>query len=291
MRLARYEDSVRTSFGIVTEEGIIDLADRLGVPDLDTLLSERLLDRAREHADDAPDVHAYRLLKPLVRPSKCFCVSYNYPGYGAPSAPAPSATRSEPAGLFPTGLFQRTPDSFVGTDEAILRPPESAEFDYEGELVLVIGRPGRRIPRALAMDYVAGYMLANDGSVRDWTRHGGLNVIQGKNFWRSGSLGPWLTTRAAVGDGPFQLTTRVNGELRQQASTAEMLVPFDELIAQVSTFTPLEAGDIILTGTSPGTGQSFDPPRWLGPGDIVEVEGSDLGVLRNTVADEGTPRG
>ncbi len=284
MRLARYEDGVRKSFGIVTEDGIIDLADRLGVPDLDTLIAERQLDRAREHAGDSPDVHAYRLLKPLVRPSKCFCVSYNYLGYGP--APAAPSIRREPA-----GLFQRTPDSFVGTDEAILRPPESAEFDYEGELVLVIGRPGRRIPRALAMDYVAGYMLANDGSVRDWTRHGGLNVIQGKNFWRSGSLGPWLTTRAAVGDGPFQLTTRVNGELRQQISTAEMLVPFDELIAQVSTFTPLEAGDIILTGTPPGTGQSFDPPRWLGPGDIVEVEGSDLGVLRNTVADEGTPRG
>lgn len=284
MRLASYEDGTRRSFGIVTEGGIIDLAERLGVPDIETLLAERLLDKAHDFAGTEPDVRAWRLLKPISHPGKCFCVSVNYPNRAAELPPDPSQTT-------PASLFQRTSDSFVGSDEAILRPPESREFDYEGELVLVIGRAGRRIPRALAMDYVAGYMLANDGSVRDWTRHGGLNVIQGKNFWHSGALGPWLTTRAGVGDGPFQLTTRVNGEVRQDESTAHMLVPTDELIAMVSTFTPLEPGDMILTGTPAGTGQAFDPPRWLMPGDIIEVEGSELGVLRNTVADEAEPRG
>lgn len=284
MRLARYEDGVRRSFGIITEGGIIDLADRLGVPDIDTMLAERLLDSAHEFADATPDVRVWRLLKPLIRPGKCFCASVNYPGRDQELA---EEVRQDGR----ASLFQRTPDSFVGSDEAILRPPESTQFDYEGEIVLVIGRSGRRIPPALAMDYVAGYMIANDGSVRDWTRHGGLNAVQGKNFWRSGSLGPWLTTRASAGDGPFHITTRVNGEVRQDGSTENMLVPMDELIAMVSTFTPLEAGDIILTGTPAGTGQASNPPRWLEPGDIVEVEASGLGVLRNTVADETEPRG
>jgi 2-keto-4-pentenoate hydratase/2-oxohepta-3-ene-1,7-dioic acid hydratase in catechol pathway len=276
MRLASYEDATGRSFGIVTEGGIFELASRLGVRDLDAVLSEGLLDRAREFAGEAPDVHTYRLLKPLVRPAKCFCLGMNYPDRDGNAVIEPGRP----------SLFLRVADSFVGPQEAILRPPESTEFDYQGEVALVIGRAGRRIPRAVAMDHVAGYMLANDGSMRDWMYQGRFNVTQAKNFWRSGSLGPWITTRAAVGDGPFRVLVRVNGELRQDDNTARMVLPMEEIIAYISTFTPLAPGDVILTGTPTGTGASFDPPRWLEPNDIVEVEVSELGMLRNTMADE-----
>jgi len=184
----------------------------------------------------------------------------------------------------------RTPGSLVGHGQPLIRPKVSDQFDYEGEIVLVIGREGRHIAPEAALGHVAGLTLCNEGSVRDWMRHGTYNVTQGKNFDASGSLGPFMLTANALDwRVPLRLTTRVNGEVRQHDSTERMIFPFDYLIAYLSTFATLQPGDIIATGTPTGAGARFDPPRWLSPDDVVEVEVPGIGTLRNTVVDEAGP--
>lgn len=279
MRLVSFTLDGRSGFGILKDSGIVDLAPRLGLTGLDAALRAGGLEWIARYRDDAPDVFGATLTKPLAAPGKCFCVGVNYPDRNAEYNDGTAA----PAYM---SLFQRVAESLVGPDEPILRPAESPQLDYEGEIALVIDTAGRRIPPAAAMAHVAGYTLANEGSVRDWMRHGKFNVTQGKNFWRSGSLGPWITTRDEAGDGPFELVTTVNGAQRQRDSTARMLFGMAEIIAYVSTFTPLAPGDLILTGTPTGAGARFDPPRWLVPGDVVEVSATGLGTLCNVVADE-----
>jgi 2-keto-4-pentenoate hydratase/2-oxohepta-3-ene-1,7-dioic acid hydratase in catechol pathway len=181
----------------------------------------------------------------------------------------------------------RAPGSLTGHGQPIVCPKISVQFDYEGEIALVIGREGRHIPREQALQHVAGLTLCNEGSVRDWLRHGKFNVTQGKNFDASGSIGPWMVTADSLDlSAPFHLMTRVNGETRQDDTTANMIFSFTDLIAYISTFTTLKPGDIIVTGTPTGAGARFDPPRWLVPGDVVEIEVPEIGVLRNTVVAE-----
>jgi 2-keto-4-pentenoate hydratase/2-oxohepta-3-ene-1,7-dioic acid hydratase in catechol pathway len=184
-------------------------------------------------------------------------------------------------------LFVRFARSFTGHGAPLIRPPESAQLDYEGEVAVVIGRGGRRIPEAEALHHIAALTLCNEGTIRDWVRHAKFNVTQGKNWDRSGAMGPWLVPfadPAQIVD--IALETRVNGELRQQDRTGRMLFPVARQIAYISTFTTLVPGDIIVTGTPTGAGARFDPPRWLCPGDVVEVTAEGIGTLRNTVADE-----
>lgn len=217
---------------------------------------------------------------PIPAPEKIICVGVNFPdrneeykdGQVAPSNPS---------------LFIRFPRSFTGHGQPLIRPPESAQLDYEGEIVIVIGKGGRRIPEATALDHVASLSLSNEGTIRDWVRHAKFNVTQGKNFDRTGSIGPWLvpfTDEAQLAD--IKLETRVNGEVRQQDRTSRMIFSFRKIINYVSTFTTLVPGDVIVTGTPTGAGARFDPPIWLKPGDIVEVEAQGIGTLINPVADE-----
>jgi 5-carboxymethyl-2-hydroxymuconate isomerase len=217
---------------------------------------------------------------PIPDPGKILCVGVNYMDRNAEYKDGSEAPK------YPS-LFVRFPGSFVGHGAPILRPPESAQFDYEGEIVIVVGKPGRRIPEAQAHDHIFGLTLMNEGSVRDWLRHGKFNVTQGKNFDRSGAIGPWIVTRDAAGDlATLDLVTTVNGEERQRGNTGTLMFPFARILNYVSTFTTLEPGDLIATGTPPGAGARFDPPRWLVPGDVVEVTCPSIGSLRNTVADE-----
>ena len=163
----------------------------------------------------------------------------------------------------------------------------SDKFDYEGEIVLVIGKEGRHVPRENALATIGGFTLGNEGSVRDWLRHGTLNVTQGKNFDKSGSLGPWIVTTDELDPAkPLHLTTRVNGELRQDDSTDRLTWGFAWLINYISTFATLKPGDLIWTGTPTGAGVHRNPSVWLKPGDVVEVAAPQIGVLRNTVVDE-----
>ena len=226
------------------------------------------------------DIH---YLPPVPNPEKIFCVGVNYANRNDEYRDQSSAPK------YPS-IFMRGPQSLAGHGEAILRPPESDQLDYEGEIALIIGKSGRRIAEADALDHVAGLTLCNEGTLRDWVRHGKFNVTPGKNFDASGSIGPWLVTpdEFANLDG-LRLQTRVNGELRQDDTTLNMMFPFRTLIHYISTFAELVPGDIIVTGTPVGAGARFDPPRYLKPGDVIEVEVGGIGILHNRVADEKLP--
>jgi 2-keto-4-pentenoate hydratase/2-oxohepta-3-ene-1,7-dioic acid hydratase in catechol pathway len=274
----------RRSFGAVVDGGVIDLAPRLvGVADLQALIARDGLDAARAAARSAPA--DYRLdeiafLPPILAPEKILCIGVNYVNRNEEYRDA-----SEPP-KYPS-IFLRTPGSLTGHLQPILRPPESPQLDYEGEIVLVIGKGGRRIPRDRAREHVFGLTAMNEGTIRDWVRHGKFNVTQGKNFAGSGAVGPWIVPAAEIGDfGDLRVTTRVNGEQRQHDTTANLAFPFDYLIEYVSTFAELRPGDVIATGTPAGAGARFTPPRYLVPGDVVEVEVEGVGTLANTVRDE-----
>jgi 5-carboxymethyl-2-hydroxymuconate isomerase len=184
-------------------------------------------------------------------------------------------------------LFPRFPGSLAGHREPLLRPPESPQLDYEGEIAIIIGKGGRRIPEATAESHIAGLTIVNEGTIRDWTRHGKFNVTQGKNWDSSGAIGPWIVTADEFAHyDNLRVTTRVNGEVRQDDTTANLLFPFRYLLRYISTWTTLKPGDVISTGTPVGSGARFDPPRYLKPGDTVEVEVSGVGTLQNPVADE-----
>lgn len=275
----------RIGYGLLREDGVADLSRRLA----DSFLTLQALVAAdawaaaydegmKGAADLAPG--DYVLAPPLPDRGRIICVGVNYPDRSAEYADA------APPPAHPS-LFPRFASSFVGHDAPLVRPRVSEQLDYEGEVVLVIGRGGRHIAAGDALDHIAAVTLCNEGSVRDWMRHGKFNVTQGKNFDRSGAIGPWLvpyTEEAQIAD--IRVTTRVNGELRQDDRTSRMLFGFRELIPYISTFTTLEPGDVIVTGTPTGAGARRDPPLWLRPGDVVEVEAEGIGLLRNGVEDE-----
>ena len=279
MRLVSFTAGGAASFGIWTEAGIIDLQRRTPFAALHEMIAAG---GDASGAAGAPVDHAHAdivLDKPLRSWGKCFCVGVNYPERNEEYKDGSAAPR------YPS-LFIRFPESMVGPDAALVRPPESPQLDYEGEVALVIGRAGRRIPEARWAEHVFGYTIANEGTIRDWVRHGKFNVTPGKNWAQSGAIGPWITTRDAVPPGPLRVTTRVNQEVRQDDTTDRMMFPFGRILSYISTFCTLEPGDVILTGTPSGAGARLDPPRYLAPGDTVEIEVTGLGTLRNTVRDE-----
>jgi len=183
-------------------------------------------------------------------------------------------------------MFFRTPGSLVAHGQPIVRPRESEQLDYEGEIALVIGRGGRRIAQGEALEHVAGVTLCNDGTIRDWLRHGKFNVTQGKNWDSTGSIGPWITTADEVDlSKPLHITVKVNGDVTQDDTTASMIKSFAELIAYASTFMTLKPGDVLVTGT-PIKLKRNEAPVWLKSGDVVEIAVPQIGVLRNMVKDE-----
>jgi 2-keto-4-pentenoate hydratase/2-oxohepta-3-ene-1,7-dioic acid hydratase in catechol pathway len=264
---------------------VVDLSDRLGpgIASLDQLLAEDGLARAEEfRANRSVDFEFAEIgfLPPIARPGKIICIGVNYGNRNAEYRDDSDAPK------YPS-VFMRTAESLVGHQQPILRPPESEQLDYEGEIVLVIGKSGRRISREAAWQHVAGLSLMNEGSVRDWLRHAKFNVTQGKNFERSGAWGPWIQTPEDIGrTRALHLTTRVNGELRQDDATDNLIFPFDYLISYLSSFMPLKPGDIIATGTPTGAGARFDPPKYLQAGDVVTIQVPELGTLENRVEDE-----
>ena len=220
------------------------------------------------------------LTAPLPSPGKIICVGVNFPDRNAEYKDGQSAPANP-------SLFIRFPGSFVGHGDDLRRPPESEQLDYEGEIAIVIGTGGRRIEAANAWGHIAAVTLCNEGTIRDWVRHAKFNVTQGKNFEKSAAMGPGLlafTGPDMLAD--IELTTRVNGEIRQQDRTSRMIFSFTDIIAYVSTFTPLKPGDVLVCGTPTGAGARFDPPKWLKPGDIVEISVDGLGTLSNGVRDE-----
>ncbi|WP_394935492.1 fumarylacetoacetate hydrolase family protein [uncultured Ilumatobacter sp.] len=282
-----------TSFGAVNDTAsptasIVDLSTRMpGVRNLSDLIAQQRVDEARsivETASPNPTVDvalsAVTYERTLPAPGKIFCIGVNYGGRNAEYKDGQDVP-TKPS------VFVRFPSSFTGHDQSLIRPPESPQLDYEGEIVAVIGTGGRRITRADARHHIAGLTLGNEGTIRDWVRHAKFNVTQGKNWDSSGSIGPWMTTLDEIGEFEnLHLTTHVNGELRQDDTPTTMAYPIEFQIEYLSTFCTLEPGDIIFTGTPTGAGARFDPPRFLEPGDVVEVSVPELGTLRNGIADE-----
>jgi 2-keto-4-pentenoate hydratase/2-oxohepta-3-ene-1,7-dioic acid hydratase in catechol pathway len=284
-RFATFQAEGTTHYGLIDGERVVDLSalHSRRWPTLREIVADGALAALAEEAAGRPadyTVSDIRYGIPIPSPEKIICVGVNYPDRNA------EYKDGQEAPLNPS-LFVRFARSFVGHEEPIMRPPESPQLDYEGEIAIVIGKGGRRIREADALGHVAALTLANEGTIRDWVRHAKFNVTQGKNFDRSGSMGPWLipfTDEAQLAD--IRLETRVNGERRQSDRTGRMIFSFRRIVAYVSTFTTLVAGDIILTGTPTGAGARLDPPVWLKSGDVVEVEAEGIGILRNRVEDE-----
>lgn len=277
MKIASFRRDGREGFGLVSGDRIADCSGERG--SLLDVLRAGELDKLRPTGTEH-HIGDVTFLPPVTAPEKIICVGVNYANRNEEYKDGSDRPK------YPS-LFMRTPGSFVGHGAPLIKPYESDQFDYEGEIVLVIGRSGRRIAAEAALDHVAGMTLCNEGSVRDWLRHGKFNVTQGKNFDATGSIGPWLVTKDETSPAdPLSLTTRVNGEVRQQDTTENLIFPFAELIAYISTFTTLKPGDLIVTGTPTGAGARFDPPKWLKAGDIVEVEVPGLGILSNQVVAE-----
>jgi 2-keto-4-pentenoate hydratase/2-oxohepta-3-ene-1,7-dioic acid hydratase in catechol pathway len=284
LKLLNFRVEGRDTVGALGTRGIVDLGARLGheVTDALTFIRSGLMGPARSVAAlDQSDytLDEVRILKPVGRDTRYFCIGVNYPDRNEEYKDGSERPK------YPS-LFMRSHTSLVAHGEPLLRPRESEQLDYEGEIAVVIGTGGRRIKAEQALEHVFGYTCANEGSVRDWLRHSKFNVTQGKNFDRSGAIGPCIVTLDEVGTAPLRVTTHVNGEERQNDTSDRMLFSIPYLISYLSTFCTLEPGDVILSGTPSGAGARFDPPRYLVPGDVVQVEVSRVGVLSNTVVDD-----
>jgi 2-keto-4-pentenoate hydratase/2-oxohepta-3-ene-1,7-dioic acid hydratase in catechol pathway len=282
MKLVSFERAGQAGFGAVAGDGIVDLGRALDgrFADLKSVLAGDGLAQARTAlAGRTPDfaLADVTLLPVIPNPGKIWCCGLNY---GEHVRETNREVTEKPT------FFLRVADSQVGHGQAIVRPAESTQLDYEAEIAVVIGRPGRRIAEADAWAHIAGYACYNDGSVRDWQKHTS-QWVPGKNFWRTGGFGPWLVTVDEIEAGAVMtLVTRLNGQEMQRASTDMMIHGIARQIAYTSTIAPLQAGDVIVTGTPGGVGARRSPPVWMKAGDVVEIEVDRIGVLRNPVVDE-----
>ena len=284
MKFISFTYENKNSFGIVKEDTVIDLTQYIdGVTDLREAIRKDKLNELSEMVsltETGISLKEVRYLPTITNPEKIICIGVNYLDRNAEYKDDSELPK------YPS-VFMRTRESLVGHKEDILDPPESSQLDYEGEIVLIVGKDGRRIPMEQAKKHIAGMTIMNEGSIRDYLRHAKFNVTQGKNFAKSGSIGPWMVTADELD--PFsslEIKTKVNGELRQNDNTDNLMFSFEYLVSYLSTFYQLKAGDIIATGTPNGAGARFDPPKYLTAGDIVEVEVSGIGSLKNCVITE-----
>jgi 2-keto-4-pentenoate hydratase/2-oxohepta-3-ene-1,7-dioic acid hydratase in catechol pathway len=280
MKIASFLVDGRQTYGVVSTDGVHPVSPEFAARFADlraVLTADALPDLADACATPALDPAAVQFLPPIPAPSKILCIGLNY---RKPYPVAGAVVQSDDI-----VIFGRHDDTLVGHGMPLETPVGDAaeSFDFEGEIVAVIGRPCRYVTEADALNHVAGYACMNEGSVRGWQKH---SVHAGKNFHASGAWGPWLTT--ADESGPVEqmtLTTRVNGEVMQSATGADMIHPLPKLIAYLSHITRLNPGDVIATGSPDGTGGSRTPPAFLKPGDVVEIDIPSVGTLQNHVAE------
>ncbi len=280
MRLSTVKIAGRATWGVIEGETFRDAGSALAsrYPDLKAAILAEFAG-VSEAAASAPATALSEVewLPVVPNPDKIICVGLNYEMHRQETG------RTEVEN--PT-IFARYANSQTGHLAPIIRPKVSTDLDYEGELAVIIGKPGRYITRAEAMSHVAGYACYNDGSVRDFQRHT-HQFTPGKNFPDTGAFGPWLMTPDELGPlDDLRLQTRLNGQVVQEATIAQMIFDIARQIEYCSTFTMLEAGDVIVSGTPGGVGAKRTPPLWMKPGDIVEVEIDRLGILKNTIVDE-----
>jgi 2-keto-4-pentenoate hydratase/2-oxohepta-3-ene-1,7-dioic acid hydratase in catechol pathway len=281
MKLASFATDGRCSFGIVEGDSIRDIGRLVSTGNVCVrdALASGTLESLSKRTDEAPSVMAAQIkwLPVIPNPEKILCIGLNYDSHRKETG------RAEVQ--YPT-VFLRLANSQVGHGGKLWRPKISDQLDFEGELAVVISRRGRHIPENEAYAFVAGYACYNDATVRDWQRHT-HQFTPGKNFPRTGAFGPYLVTTDEIPDvTTLDLTTRLNGRPVQQASLKELIFPIPQLISYCSTFTCLEPGDVICTGTPGGVGFKRTPPLFMKPGDTLEVEITNLGTLCNGVEDE-----
>jgi 2-keto-4-pentenoate hydratase/2-oxohepta-3-ene-1,7-dioic acid hydratase in catechol pathway len=281
MKFLSFEINGKESYGLLRAEGVVDLRQRL--PEyacLKALIAAGVMDTVSSRFCDAEvdyPLADVSLLPVIQTPGLIACIGHNYEEHRIETQRDPTEHPS---------IFFRYPESLRGSGQSLIRPIESTQLDYEGELAVVIGKAGRRISEADAWSHVAGVSCFNDGSVRDWQHHS-RQFGPGKNFAGTAGFGPCLVTVDELpADRIVELTTRVNGAVVQHASTAQMIFPIPTLIAYLSTFMTLHPGDVIVSGTPGGVGVKRKPPLWLKPGDEVEVEISSVGLLKNLVVQE-----
>jgi 5-carboxymethyl-2-hydroxymuconate isomerase len=285
MHLATYNIRGRSSFGVAVGDGIVDLRPRLAprlTSVLDVLRAGALDEVRAVVAGVRPDfpLTEVEMLPPIPGAEKILCIGVNY----AKRDTELEASGGNTEAKYPS-MFFKPPNSFVAHNAPILRPPESEQLEYEGEIALVIGKTGRRIPKDRALDWVAGITLANEGTIRDWIRHGRFNVTQGKAWDSTGSMGPWVATGVDLSK-PLHITCKINGEVTQDDTTESMIFKFPEILSYVSTFMTLKPGDIICTGTPIKLNQTDGERKWLKAGDVFEMTVPEVGTLKNVVKDE-----
>ena len=284
MKFSSFRVGGRESFGLVVAGGLVDLPPRLGIPTLKGLIVADRLSEASRYATEPADyaLSDVEFLPVIPDPAHIWCLAINYQDH-INEIQAIGIQRDVPKR---PAVFMRYPDTLVGHNQPLVKPSASDDFDYEGELAVVIGKGGRHITEAAAMDHVAGYSVFNDGSVRDWQFHT-RQIAPGKNFRASASFGPWLVTRDEVPNpDKLKLSTRLNGETLQDSDTSYMIHKIPAFISYVSTFLDLQAGDVLATGTPSGVGFSRKPPIFMKAGDLCVVELEGIGVLSNPIVEE-----
>lgn len=282
MRFSSYTADGQSYYGAATDIGMIALSQEFPQwPTLRDVIDNcgfELLEQSAKGRNVTHNDFTYDI--PVKEPEKIICVGVNFPNRNAEYDDGKDAPEN-------MSLFPRFARSFTGHNQPLIRPKASDKLDYEGEIVVVIGKQGRHIAQSDAYEHIVALSICNEGTLRDWVRHAKFNVTQGKNFDRSGAMGPWLVPFSDASQlDDIQITTRVNGELRQDDRTSRMLFPIRRQIEYISTFTTLVPGDIIVTGTPTGAGARLDPPKFLRPGDIIEVFAEGIGTLVNSVEDE-----
>jgi len=283
MKLISFTLDEKETYGVVTDDNkVLDLGAALGpdYPDLISVLAAQNTSIVNEalagHAADL-DFADLALLPVIPNPGKIFCIGLNYDDHV-------KETKKEKTEA-PT-IFTRFAESQVAHGDSIVLPPESIKLDYEGEIAVIIGKPGRRISEEAAWDHIAGYACYNDGSIRDW-QTATSQWIPGKNFYRTGGFGPWMVTADQITPNQeMTLVTRLNGQEMQRTTTSLMIHSIPRQIAYISSFLPLNPGDVIVTGTPGGVGAKRNPPVFMKDGDIVEIEVDAVGVLKNPVKAE-----
>ncbi|MEY3627247.1 MAG: fumarylacetoacetate hydrolase family protein [Limnohabitans sp.] len=282
MKLISFEHHNTPAYGIVKGDDVLDLTPLLGTqaPDLKTLIAKDLLDAAAQAASSNKatlKLSQLTLLPVIPNPGQIFCIGLNYGEHVRETGREITEV--------PT-IFLRLPASQVGHGQDILRPAESNRLDYEAEIAIVIGKGGRRIQEAEAWDHIAGYSCYNDGSVRDW-QVATSQWTPGKNFYKTGGFGPWLVTADEIAPNRvMRLQTILNGQVLQDTTTDKMIHSIPRQIAYISSFTPLSAGDVIVTGTPGGVGNKRTPQVFMKPGDTCEIVVDAIGTLRNGIRDD-----
>lgn len=281
MRLITFDAGAGARVGLVTDTGIVDLTAKAGVTSLRAAIADGSLSGLSKYASEAPDhaADAVTYLPPIPDPVHIWCVGVNYADHlqEAIDAGLPRSKSEHPM------IFGRYPDTLVGHEQAMMKSPVVTKFDYECELAVIIGKPGRHIRKEDALSHVIGYSCFNEGSCRDWQYHT-AQVVPGKNFAKTGGFGPWMVTADEIPDPQvLDIKTVLNGETLQSANTKDMIFDVASIIAYVSNMSELQPGDVIASGTPAGVGQSREPQVFMQDGDSCEIHIEKVGVLRNPI--------